>query len=132
MAAWQTVRFDPSYEEPLDPEIVDLCDALNEAGFETTDSCCGHGADWPRVWWSGLVPDQRCEALARFLLDRFSFDYCPFTPWVSKGIEKVGHYWKLEIHLHRVFATTPPMETLREAIAAMWAVANAVREFKVR
>ena len=40
---WDTVRNDPNYEEKLDPEIIPLCDALNRAGFSTTQSCCGHG-----------------------------------------------------------------------------------------
>jgi tRNA(Phe) wybutosine-synthesizing methylase Tyw3 len=43
MADWEIARYHDDYHEKIDTEILGLCDILNEAGFETTRSCCGHG-----------------------------------------------------------------------------------------
>lgn len=56
----------PDYGEPMDPQIVPLCDALNDAGFTTLSSCCGHRVNWPHVFFS--TTDSCAEALARHLL----------------------------------------------------------------
>jgi len=38
--------------ETLDPEVVDLCKALNAIpGVQTTESCSGHGRRKLRVWF---------------------------------------------------------------------------------
>jgi hypothetical protein len=81
MADWKVVRNDPDYPEPLDPEIVPLCDALNAAGFVTTSSCSGHGRDWPYVWFEHST-DARIEDLARFVLGTEGEYYrSHFTVW---------------------------------------------------
>lgn len=132
MADWRTVRFDPTYEEPLDIEIIPLCDALQAAGFNTISSCCGHGQDWPRVWWNDLPSDAVCESLARFLLQRLSsLDYAPFTPWVWKEILMDSHRWMLEIHLHNQYFDTPPLEAFAMAREAILAVAGSIREWTI-
>ena len=39
------------YEE-MDPEVVQICKALNALpGIETTESCCGHGKERFRIWF---------------------------------------------------------------------------------
>ena len=129
MATWQTVRFDPTYEEPLDPEIIPLCDALQAAGFNTVSSCFGHGLDWPRVWWNSSTPDIRSESLARFLLRRSGGDYKPFTPFVQKEILDVGHRWMLEIHVHDTYCDTPQTKAREMAAMAVMAVTKHVGEW---
>jgi len=37
---------------PMDPEVVDLCKAINSLpGLITTESCCGHGESTFRIWF---------------------------------------------------------------------------------
>jgi hypothetical protein len=126
---WQTVRFDPTYDEKIDPEILPLCDALQAAGFNTISSCCGHGTMWPHVWWDETAPDDRCERLARFLLSKVSFDYAPYRPSVEKHINEVGHQWCLDLHLNNVYQDTPAKEALAMAVSAINEVAGLVKEF---
>ena len=130
MADWQTARFDPAYEEPIDPSIIPLCDALQAAGFNTVASCCGHGQAWPHVFWDDSTPDQTCEALARFLLRRTGGDYKPFTPWCQKEILETGHRWCLEIHVHDQYADTPTAKAFAMASMAILAVTKHVREWQ--
>src|SRR5665213_4215552 len=85
MADWQTVRFDPSYEEPLDIEIVPLCDALNAAGFVTESSCCGHGHRRPIVWFEHSS-DGRIESMAKFVLAHELADFGLFCTTFQKEV----------------------------------------------
>lgn len=40
------------YDGNMDPECIDLCNALNEIpGIETISSCCGHGKDGFAIWF---------------------------------------------------------------------------------
>ena len=39
------------YMGTMDPEVMALCDALNQLpGIETTQSCCGHGKQSFKIW----------------------------------------------------------------------------------
>jgi hypothetical protein len=126
---WRTVRFDPNYEEPLDPSIIPLCDALQAAGFNTISSCEGHGLNWPHVWWDDSTPDAVCESLARYLLKRAGGDYKPFTPWCQKEILETGHRWMIEIYIHDCYCDTPPARRFAMTSMAILAVAKHVREW---
>jgi hypothetical protein len=99
----------------LDNEIIPLCDALNEAGFVTTQSCCGHGVDWPRVWFEHSE-DDRIERMARFVMGFENGDFRPFFTLFQKEILPAGYLWLLEIHLNDVFRNTPPREFLAKSI----------------
>lgn len=125
MADWATVRHDPAYPEPLDEEIIPLCDALNAAGFVTTSSCCGHGGDWPHVWFEHSS-DERIERLARFILATETVDYGPHFTMIQKEIRPEGYAWSIEIHLNNQFADTPSGEALAMARVALGAVTAAV------
>lgn len=128
MADWKTVRFDPSYVEPLDTEIIPLCDALNAAGFVTTSSCVGHGHSWPHVWFEHSS-DERIERLARFVKNREVGDFRPyFTMW-QKEILLEGYAWSVEIHVNEVYRDTPGVERVRKENAALACVTLAVRDF---
>jgi hypothetical protein len=118
MADWNTVRFDPDYEEKLDPEITPLCDALNAAGFVTTSSCCGHGHGRPHVWFEHSS-DERIESLARYILVTQSPQNPRHTPIFRKEILLNGYAWDLEIHLHKVYQDTPEPAALKEAEFAL-------------
>ena len=126
MADWNTVRYDPNYEEKIDPEILPLCEALNAAGFVTTASCCGHGYRWPHVWFEHST-DERIEGMARFVIGQFWEDYRPFRPAISKEIFPEGCLWCLEIHLNNVYGDTPADIAMREAESAMSQVTAAIQ-----
>ena len=128
MSDWKTVRYDPTYEEPLDPEIIPLCDAMNAAGFVTTCSCCGHGSDWPRVWFEHGI-EARIEDMARFVKKREQGPYRPFFTMFQKEILDDGYLWQLEIHLNNVYATTPVDVGLRNAVTALAEVTQAVTDW---
>ena len=130
MSDWKTVRFDPSYPEPLDPEIIPLCDALNAAGFITTASCCGHGADWPRVWFEH-GSDERVESLARFIKSTEQRDYAPdFSVFQKEVLWPRGYLWCLELHLNNVYRDTPASTGLAEASRALSRVTALVNEWR--
>lgn len=127
-ADWQTVRFDPSYEEPLDTEIIPICDALNAAGFVTSSSCCGHGDRPPRVWFdeSDHSDDERVEMLARFVLRREKGDFMPFSSRFQKEIMLDGCRWCLAIYLNNVYQTTSRTDYLKAAVSALEQVTGAI------
>ena len=133
MADWATVRYDPAWEEKLDDEIVPLCDALNDAGFVTTHSCCGHGSAWAYV---GIEhrDEARIERLARFIMARQSTDYFPHLTDFSKDIvdkcvQPCGYLWRMQVRVHSMYADTPASEGLAAMAAALDANTALVREF---
>jgi hypothetical protein len=128
MADWNTVRHDPYYPESLDPEIIPLCDALNTAGFVTTSSCCGHGRDWPHVWFEHST-DARIEALARFVMLREGGDLRPYFSMWQKDIRPDGYAWSLEIHLNKVYQDTTPEVVAMEAEYALARTTEAIRVY---
>jgi hypothetical protein len=126
MADWQTVRFDPSYEEKLDPEIVQLCDAFNAAGIITASSCCGHGFMWPHVWFESGQNDAHIEKMARFVLKDEVGDNRRHFSSFSKEVRLDGYAWKLVVHLNNMFIDTPLEEGLKEAVLALDRITLAV------
>lgn len=133
MADWQTVRYDPSYPEPLDAEIIPLCDAMNDAGVVTTASCCGHGVQWPLVCFED-GDEARIERMARHVLaaERAAGDYQPSFSEFNRETQLDGHAWTLHIHLTNVYHDTPPAQALGVAVAAINRVAALVREWAAR
>jgi hypothetical protein len=128
---WKTVRYDPTYEEKLDPEIIPLCDALNAAGIVTVSSCVGHGHSWPHVWFEHSS-DERLERLARFVKATEAGDYRPyFTMW-RKEIMDDGYAWSVELHLNDVYRDTPPAVREGKEKEALARVTQAVLEFMAR
>ena len=128
MADWKTVRFDPTYEEKLDPEIVPLCDALNAIGIVTTSSCVGHGHSWPHIWFEHSS-DERIERLARFVKETEAGDYRPyFTMW-QKEILLDGYAWSVEIHVNEIYRDTPRAVRTEKENYAIAQVTRAVIDF---
>jgi hypothetical protein len=130
MADWMTVRFDPNYEEKLDPEIVPLCDALNDAGFITTSSCIGHGNSWPHVWFEHST-DERIERLARLVKETETGDFRPYFSMWQKEVLSEGYAWSVEIHLNNVYSDTPRSIAQAAEIAAVNRIAQVVRVYRV-
>lgn len=118
MADYQTLRNNPDCIEPLDPEIIPLTDAMNAAGFVTTQSCCGHGTDWPRVWFVHSS-DERIESMARYVIKNEEAQERPYHPRFCKEIFAEGYGWALELHLDDVYATTPQVIALAMAVTAI-------------
>ena len=126
---WKTVRYDPDYEEPLDPEMVPLCDALNAAGFITTSSCVGHGHTLGPYVQFEHSSDERIERLARFVKGTEHFDYRPyFTMW-EKEILEDGYSWVVRICVNEVYRDTPASIRVQKEIDALAHVTQAVRNF---
>src|SRR6266481_4756053 len=141
MMDWKTVRFDPAYEEKLDPEIIPLCDVLNYAGFVTISSCCGHGYMWPHVWFEHST-DERIERLARFVLaeekrlteatkDAEGVCHFPYFSMWQKEVRLDGYLWSVELHLNNVFHNTQHSEGLTEAVAALNSLTTMVRDSSI-
>ena len=128
MADWKTVRFDPTYEEKLDPEIIPLCDALNDAGFVTLSSCVGHGHSWPHVWFEHSS-DERIERLARFVKQREGGDYRPYFSMWQKEILDYGYAWSVEVHVNDVYSDTPSPVRIEKENKALARVTQAVLDF---
>lgn len=56
----------------LDPEVLDLCVALNKLpGIMTIESCCGHGENPYRIWF--VIEDDDLDKLPAAL---YYFDRC--------------------------------------------------------
>lgn len=138
MADWKTVRFDPTYEEKLDPGIIPLCDALNAIGIVTTSSCVGHGHSWPHVWFQHST-DERIERLARFVKGTEVGDYRPhFSMWQKEILlsgedtllhDGTGYAWSVEIHINDVYRDTPVAVRVEKENEALARVTQAVLDF---
>jgi hypothetical protein len=128
MADWNTVRFDPTYEEKLDPEIIPLCDALNATGFVTTASCCGHGG-WPCIWFEHST-DECIESLARFVMQHEIKDCQRYFSVFKKTIQVDGYIWSIHIHLNNVYHDTPLAVAMKEAEFAIAGVTQTVKNWQ--
>ena len=73
--------------DDLDPEVRNLCIALNALpGIETDESCCGHGTTQARVWFS--VSDWEAKgmlALARCTCPRYTRSGCEWEVLLDHG-----------------------------------------------
>ncbi len=130
MADYKAIRYDKNYPEPLDPEIIPLCDALNAKGFITVSSCEGHGSYWPHVWFEHSS-DERIERLARFVksFEQEQKKYNPyFTMW-QKEILIDGYAWCVEVHCNDIYANTPRKEALKMEVKAINKVSERIMEF---
>ena len=131
MADWNTVRYDPSYEEKLDPEMIPLCDALNAAGFVTTSSCVGHGMTLgPHVWFEHSS-DERIEKLVRFVKGTERGDFRPYFSEWQKEILLDGYAWSVQIHVNGIYRDTPVAVREQKENDALAHVTQAVADFKV-
>ena len=106
MSDWQTVRHDPNWDEPLDPEMIPLCDALNAAGFVTTASCVGHGSNWPMVWFEH-GDNKRIESMIRYVLEAEKGDYRSYTSCWRRKFDLDGYSWSIRINCWNVYRDTP-------------------------
>lgn len=78
-----------NFENSMDPEVIDLCDAINSLpGLETIESCCGHGASPFSIWFR--VKDSK-EGL--FFLTR-----C-----IDRRYWENGYLWGIELYVGDMF-----------------------------
>ena len=127
---WKSARFDPSTTDPLDKEIIPLCDALNNAEFITTESCSGHGKAWANVFfWHRSV--KRIESLARFVIRKEleQGDYRPYFSMWQKEILDRGYIWYVEIHTNGVGKYTPWKVSLEKSRESCDKVAQLINEW---
>ena len=129
MADWKTVRFDPDYEEKLDPEMIPLCDALNGAGFVTISSCVGHGHTLGPYVQFEHSSDERIERLARFVKKTEHYNFRPyFTMW-EKEILDEGYSWVIRVRLNEIYYNTPSAIRVQKELDALSRVTQAVTDF---
>jgi hypothetical protein len=132
MADWQTVRYDPTYDEPLDVEIIPLLDAMNAAGFVTITSCWGHGRQNPMVWFEHST-DERIERLARFVKSHERSDFSRYSSDWQKEIDHAGYSWSIRIRSHNLNgADTTQAEWETESQFAIDQITNQILAFSNR
>ena len=124
---WKKVRYEPT-SEPLDKEIISLCDALNNAGFVTISSCSGHGHSWAHVWFEHSS-DDRIESMIRFVKNLENVNNREYFSMWQKEIQDEGYQWNVEIHLNGVYGDTPKMTTLKKSEDACNKTALAINEW---
>jgi hypothetical protein len=126
---WKTVRYDPTWKEPLDPEMIPLCDALNAAGFVTTSSCVGHGCTLGPYVLFEHSDDRTIERLARFVKQSEVDDSRPyFTEW-QKEILLNGYSWCVQVRVNGIGCSTPAAVREQGEVDALAHVTRAVQEF---
>lgn len=128
---WETVRYDPTYPEPLDPEIIPLCDALNAAGFRTTSSCCGHGVRNPAIWFEHSA-DELIEEFARFVISRQQENFLTSYASFKKEVFLQGYEWSLHLQLTNVFGDTSIETCLKNMRIALDETISLVNEWIAR
>lgn len=70
----------------LDPEVLALCEALNDLpGIRTTESCCGHGRHPYRIWFTA----RRLRNLPR-LVYWFDGCHCGYYGWRVVAVTDCG------------------------------------------
>ncbi len=82
-----TFDYKGKYGEEMDPEVVDLCNAMNSLpGIETFNSCCGHGKNPFHIWFE-VDPNKDPRLQGLFFLTR-----C-----VDHRYWAFGHIWRIEL-----------------------------------
>lgn len=111
MTTWEETKKELAETEPLDPEVIRLCDALNAAGFVTEASCSGHGGQRLMVWFEHST-DARIEQMARFVISKLEQ---PYSVRIRKQIYgKPGEYnWSIEVNHWDIWAETPQDKALK-------------------
>jgi hypothetical protein len=98
------------YDAFMDPECIEICDALNEIpGIETMESCCGHGKFRFSVWFkaSDLSP--------LFIIGRItSRNYMPVPQWKCR-IEIIDSDHKNPVRFHLSSGKTKGKKAYKQA-----------------
>ena len=125
MSDWSKINTSEWDEEPLDPELVLICGALNEAGFVTTTSCSGHGYQRPCIWFEHST-DERIESMARFILAAQEHDYPEHTSRIRKQVHIEGYSWSIDVWTWGVDGSTPSDISLKRAEQSLASVAQLI------
>lgn len=139
MSSWEETKKELAVTEPLDPEVIPLCDALNAAGFVTTSSCSGHGTQRLMIWFKHST-DDRIEDMSRYLLRSLrerSRPYPDCNEWNPYGLrirkqiyEDPGDYsWSIEVDHWGMHADCLGPPALEKVAAATNAIAGLVMEW---
>jgi hypothetical protein len=132
---WDLIKQELAETEPLDPEVISLCDALNYAGFTTTASCSGHGGQRPMVWFKHST-DGRIEDMARFVISELynlqgQDGYATYSVRIGKQIyQNPGSYdWSIEINHWGIYSETTTEDAIRMWSEATDRVAELITEW---
>jgi len=106
------------YDNLMDKEVIDLCDALNKLpGIITTESCSGHGKDTFKIWFhvDGRI-DPKMKGL--FFLTR-----C-----VDRRYWQHGHVWAITLSVSDTYdnGILPTMFCLESIAVGDHAYAQAI------
>jgi hypothetical protein len=132
MSNWEKTKEELAVSEPLDPEIIPLCDALNAAGFVTTASCSGHGRQRPMVWFEHST-DERIESMARFVLMGLRDDLDPhYSARIRKQVYEIpGDYnWSIEANYWDIWHDTPADAALTKWTKSINKIAELINEWR--
>jgi hypothetical protein len=78
------------YDDQMDQECIDLCNAINEIpGLETVSSCCGHGKHDMWIWLKAATP-RDLYLLSRCIDKRYCGYLCHWTLEVSSDDQLEG------------------------------------------
>ena len=90
------------YDEYMDQECVDLCNAINEIpGLDTVSSCCGHGKHDMWVWLRAATP-RDLYVLSRCIDKRYYGSLCHWTLEVSSDDQITGNPVSFWLKSHTV------------------------------
>lgn len=98
------------YDSKMDPQCVELCDALNcIPGIETVESCCGHGKFRFSVWFRVTDPS------SLFIIGRItSRNYMPAPQWSCK-VEVVDSDRKNPVRFHLSSGKTKGIKAYKQS-----------------
>jgi hypothetical protein len=130
MSDWSRLNSEDWGEEPLDPEVFKLCEALNNAGFITFTSCSGHGFQRPMVWFEHSN-DERIEEMSRFVIAELENSDFHISVRIRKQIYKdLGDYdWSIEVSHWDIYSDTPHETALKMFEAASDKVAELINSW---
>ena len=89
------------YPPGMDPECIELCDALNSIeGIKTTSSCCGHCINPFQIWFE-CDNFETVKKLSHFIIHGLgwaSWKICLFVDYTGKNVsyELRGSVYKEE------------------------------------
>jgi hypothetical protein len=92
--------YPPDLDEPIDPEVLPLCEALQAAGFDTIFSCGGHESGPYVAWLSSGADVQLVLYLNRRAETEKRFTLWPAHIYQACRIPGIKSYWQLKLVVH--------------------------------
>jgi len=124
----------PEHTEPVDTEIIPLCDALNAAGFRTNCSCWGHGRlnNEPSVCMFCTI--EQAEALDIHLREASEKDLTAeglgvWQACLMMHLAPWGHEWEIQVRAHDLYCDSTPDDVYEKRLHAVKQATAAVLSY---